>query len=102
MLFTTSLLATALLASTSIATSDYGSGSYGASPNASPASSSTSYSKTISAASSYRTGKADNVKVLVVKVGTKNGSLVYEPSDIKAAAGSLVQFHFYPKVNPSS
>ncbi|KAI9721823.1 MAG: hypothetical protein M1812_002159 [Candelaria pacifica] len=96
MLFTTSLLVTAFLASTSVAQYGYGSDSYGASSAASSAASSTTYSTTISAASSSGTGKADTVKMQVVKVGTKNGSLVYEPNDIKAAAGSLIQFQFYP------
>ncbi|MCJ1302301.1 hypothetical protein MMC08_005104 [Hypocenomyce scalaris] len=37
------------------------------------------------------------VSVQVVKVSNKNGSLQYEPNNIQAEAGTMVQFQFYPK-----
>jgi len=37
-------------------------------------------------------------KTHVVQVGGTNGSLVFLPADIQAAAGDLVQFQFHPKV----
>ena len=40
-------------------------------------------------------------KTHVVQVGGTNGSLVFLPADIQAAAGDLVQFQFYPKVCPA-
>lgn len=33
----------------------------------------------------------------VVKVGNAQGGLVFEPNDIKAAVGDVVQFQFYAK-----
>jgi hypothetical protein len=38
------------------------------------------------------------VSVQVVQVSDMNATLKYYPEDIKAEAGSLVQFQFYPKV----
>ena len=38
-------------------------------------------------------------KTHVVQVGGTNGSLVFLPADIQAAAGDLVQFQFHPKVS---
>ncbi|CAA9960747.1 hypothetical protein PTMSG1_04131 [Pyrenophora teres f. maculata] len=40
---------------------------------------------------------AGMTKTHVVMVGGSNGSLVFLPADIQAAAGDLVQFQFYPK-----
>ena len=45
---------------------------------------------------------AGTVKVYIVKVSNKNGDLTFAPNNLKAAVGSLVQFHFYPKVCPQS
>lgn len=38
------------------------------------------------------------VNVQVVKVSNKDADLVFDPEEITADAGSLVQFQFYPKV----
>ena len=38
------------------------------------------------------------VKMHVVKVSNKNGDLTFEPNNMQAAPGEMVQFHFYPKV----
>ncbi|KAH7044510.1 Cupredoxin [Macrophomina phaseolina] len=40
---------------------------------------------------------ADGAKVQVVQVGGSNGSLTFQPDDIKAEMGSFVQFQFNPK-----
>ncbi|KAL8949091.1 MAG: hypothetical protein Q9222_004781, partial [Ikaeria aurantiellina] len=37
------------------------------------------------------------IMVHVVKVSNKAGALTFEPNNLQAAAGSMVQFHFYPK-----
>ena len=42
------------------------------------------------------------VSVQVVQVSDMNASLKYYPEEIKAEAGSMVQFQFYPKVSHSS
>jgi plastocyanin len=39
------------------------------------------------------------VNVQVVQVGNMNGDLKFDPEEIKAEAGSMVQFQFYPKVS---
>lgn len=41
---------------------------------------------------------AGSVKTHVVMVSDKSGSLTFSPEEVVAAAGELVQFHFYPKV----
>ncbi|KAI4139353.1 MAG: hypothetical protein L6R39_006326 [Caloplaca ligustica] len=38
-----------------------------------------------------------HVKVHVVKVSNKKGSLTFEPKNLQVAAGHMVQFQFYPK-----
>lgn len=44
---------------------------------------------------------AGSVKTYVVTVSDKSGSLTFNPEDVKALPGDLVQFHFYPMVcNP--
>ena len=95
--------------------SDYGSGTtesssvVAAAANASPtssveapavaqATSSATISAPVSAAASESSPAAGMVSVQVVKVSNKNGSLTFAPNDIKATPGSMVQFHFYPKV----
>ena len=47
------------------------------------------------------TGANGMVRVIVVKVGNEAGGLVFEPNDIRANAGDMVQFQFYPKVSTS-
>lgn len=42
-----------------------------------------------------------HVKVHVVKVSNKKGSLTFEPKNLQVAAGHMVQFQFYPKVSRS-
>ncbi|KAI9810755.1 MAG: hypothetical protein M1827_006093 [Pycnora praestabilis] len=73
----------------------YGYGYGGASTSAVAASlqASTSTMSSMAASSS----SASQVSVQVVKVSNKNGSLIFAPNDIKASAGSMIQFHFYPK-----
>ena len=41
---------------------------------------------------------SDGTTVHVVSVGDKDGGLIFSPADIKAAAGDVVQFQFWPKV----
>lgn len=43
-------------------------------------------------------GTGGMVNMHVVKVSNKNGDLVFEPKDLQAKVGEMVQFHFYPKV----
>ena len=45
---------------------------------------------------------AGTVPVHVVKVSNKNGDFVFEPNNLQADAGHLVQFQFWPKVCPNS
>lgn len=52
-----------------------------------------------SSATSISPAPPGMVHVQVVKVSNKNGSLKFEPNNIKAEAGSMVQFQFYPKVH---
>lgn len=49
--------------------------------------------QTTSAVASTATG---TVKMHIVKVSNKNGSLTYNPSNTIAAVGDMVQFQFYP------
>lgn len=62
-------------------------------------SSSSGSSSSSPSSSSGSTGSTGSgmVQVQVVKVGSKNGSLTFEPNDLKAEPGSMVQFHFWPK-----
>ncbi|KAL9596079.1 MAG: hypothetical protein Q9219_006027 [cf. Caloplaca sp. 3 TL-2023] len=96
MYLSTTLLSTLTLAGGALAqygSSNYGSGPGGSSSGASMASGDTS---TMSASAGAPTPSGD-VKVHVVKVSNKQGSLTFEPNNLQAAAGSMVQFHFYPK-----
>ncbi len=43
-------------------------------------------------------GMGGMVNMHVVKVSNMNGDLVFEPKDLQAKVGEMVQFHFYPKV----
>lgn len=54
-------------------------------------------STTTSSASAASASASGSVKVLVVKVSNEAGGLVFEPNDVKANAGDMVQFQFYPK-----
>ena len=42
---------------------------------------------------------AGTVNVHVVKVSNKDGALKFEPNNLKAEVGELVQFQFWPKVH---
>jgi len=53
-------------------------------------------STTSSAASASSGTPSGSVQVHVVQVGNSNGSLVYSPSNVKAAVGDMVQFQFAP------
>jgi len=95
MLFS-SLIASTLLATSAFAQYNYGSGSGSSSPSSAAA--------VVSADTAIATGSSSagaapsgSVSVQVVKVSDNNGTLRYFPDNIVAAAGSLVQFHFYPK-----
>ncbi len=60
-------------------------------------------SSTMSAASTMAgaaapSGTGRMVNMHVVKVSNKNGDLVFEPKDMQAKVGEMVQFQFYPKV----
>ncbi|KAL8966567.1 MAG: hypothetical protein Q9183_003314 [Haloplaca sp. 2 TL-2023] len=72
-----------------------GSGSGDSAPDGAADSAVPSSVGAVSAAAS--TGTAGQVMVHVVKVGNKNGDLTFEPNNLQAAPGSMVQFHFYPK-----
>ncbi|KAI9755482.1 MAG: swr complex subunit [Chaenotheca gracillima] len=80
----------------------YGGGSYGASsPEAAVGTTAVAVASSVAsaAATSAPTGTASSsggVSVHVVKVSNKNKELVFSPADIKAAAGDMVQFQFYP------
>ncbi|MCJ1469749.1 hypothetical protein MMC07_008391 [Pseudocyphellaria aurata] len=50
-----------------------------------------------SMASLASTSPAVTVHIHIVKVSNKRGELTFTPSTLKAAAGSFVQFQFYPK-----
>lgn len=41
---------------------------------------------------------AGKIEVHRVKVSNKNGDLTFEPNNLQANPGSMVQFQFYPKV----
>ncbi|KAL8641429.1 MAG: hypothetical protein Q9228_001748 [Teloschistes exilis] len=106
--FATSLTSTLLLAGSAVA--QYGSGpGYGSDTNSGSGSSGSGSMDSGSASSSMMpssmssasipmsTGTSGHVKVHVVKVSNKKGELVFEPKNMQAAPGSMVQFHFYPK-----
>ncbi|KAL8676662.1 MAG: hypothetical protein Q9186_006846 [Xanthomendoza sp. 1 TL-2023] len=71
-------------------------GSSGAS-SSSPMSVSTSSSVAVSPATTGTANPSGQVMVHVVKVGNKKGSLTFEPNNLQAPVGHMVQFHFYPK-----
>lgn len=92
------LLSTIFLAGGALATygtdSSYGSGSSGSDSTSSPASSPAAFAGTAT--------PSGQVMMHVVKVSNKAGSLTFEPNNLQAAAGSMVQFQFYPKVKHPS
>src|SRR3954467_4501623 len=47
------------------------------------------------------TTPGSGVPVWVVKVGNEAGGLVFEPNNLTANVGDMVQFQFYPKVRVS-
>ena len=55
-------------------------------------------SSTMAGAAAPSTGMSGMVKMHVVKASNKNGDLVFEPKDLQAKVGEMVQFQFYPKV----
>ncbi|KAL9016025.1 MAG: hypothetical protein Q9185_006591, partial [Variospora sp. 1 TL-2023] len=93
MYFSVSFLSTILLAGGALATygtdSGYDSGSSGSDSTSSPASSPAAFAGTAT--------PSGQVMMHVVKVSNKAGSLTFEPNNLQAAAGSMVQFQFYPK-----
>lgn len=57
-------------------------------------------SETTSAMASTSTSTTSSqIQVQVVQVSNANGSLAYFPEEIVAAAGTMVQFQFHPKVD---
>lgn len=92
MLFT-SLISAALLATGALA-QGYGGGDYGSS-----GASTTAASSPVESGSSTNSGTAPSgsVAVQVVQVSDNGGDLRFFPDNIKAAAGSMVQFQFHPK-----
>ncbi|KAL8939808.1 MAG: hypothetical protein Q9216_003159, partial [Gyalolechia sp. 2 TL-2023] len=93
------LVSTLALASGALAQygggSSYGSGSSGS--DSSNAGSSPMAMAASPAASAGTATPSGQVMVHVVKVSNKQGELKFEPNNLQAAAGSMVQFHFYPK-----
>ncbi|KAL9010172.1 MAG: hypothetical protein Q9173_004872 [Seirophora scorigena] len=96
-----SLLSTVLLAGRALATygagSSYGSSSSGSYGSGSSGSDETSSPKSSPAALAGTATPSGQVMMHVVKVSNKAGSLTFEPNNLQAAAGSMVQFQFYPK-----
>ncbi|KAF9881412.1 hypothetical protein CkaCkLH20_00558 [Colletotrichum karsti] len=72
-----------------VAMAQYGYGDNGSDDSAASA------TTTASAAAASSSSSASNVHI--VKVG--DGGLTFSPSDIKAAVGDMVEFHFYPKAH---
>ncbi|KAI4091262.1 MAG: hypothetical protein LQ344_004255 [Seirophora lacunosa] len=101
MYLSTSLLSTVLLAGGALATygadSSYGSSSSGGYGSGSSGSDGTSSPKSSPAAFAGTATPSGQVKMHVVKVSNKAGDLTFEPNNLQAAAGSMVQFQFYPK-----
>ncbi|KAL8711203.1 MAG: hypothetical protein Q9220_004348 [cf. Caloplaca sp. 1 TL-2023] len=111
--FSTAIASTLLFASGALAqygnygsgSSNYGSGSSNSVSGAaavakdSGSGSSSSMSSSMSASMPMSTGTSSSGQVMVhvVKVSNKAGNLTFEPNNLQAAAGSMVQFHFYPK-----
>ncbi|KAL8713434.1 MAG: hypothetical protein Q9225_006778 [Loekoesia sp. 1 TL-2023] len=102
----TFILSTLALASGVVAQygggSSYGSGSSGGGSSGSMGSGGSSSmsmpaSMVASPASAGTATPSGQVMMHVVKVSNKKGSLTFEPNNLQAAAGSMVQFHFYPK-----
>ncbi|KAL8686089.1 MAG: hypothetical protein Q9218_007356 [Villophora microphyllina] len=83
--------------------SSYGSGSSGSGSIGSGSGSSSMMMPSTSVAAGtapMSTGTSSGqVQVHVVKVSNKKGDLTFEPNNLQAAPGSMVQFHFYPKVS---
>ncbi|KAL8645094.1 MAG: hypothetical protein Q9210_006897, partial [Variospora velana] len=101
MYLSTSLLSSILLAGGAVATygtdSSYGSGSSGSYGSGTSGSDSTSSPAPSPAALAGTATPSGQVMTHVVKVSNKAGSLTFEPNNLQAAAGSMVQFQFYPK-----
>ncbi|KAL8834992.1 MAG: hypothetical protein Q9170_003513 [Blastenia crenularia] len=94
----TFLLSGLALANGAVAQYGYGSGSSGSGSSEGSSSMSMASSMAASPASTGMAATASGqVMVHVVKVSNKEGSLTFEPNNLQAAAGSMVQFHFYPK-----
>lgn len=94
-----SLVGSALAEYGSGSTPNYGSGAGDSSSVVAPsASTSSSLTAMRSASASGSSCSGGSTSVHVVRVSNKSGNLVYEPNDIKAAVGTMVQFQFYPKV----
>lgn len=114
MFLSTSILSTLVLAGAALAQygsdsgygsdSSYGSGSSGSGSSGSGGSdSSSSMSMTASPASSPAASAgtatpSGMIPLQVVKVSNKEGTLKFYPDSFDMAAGSMVQFQFYPKV----
>lgn len=108
-MYSTSLISSLLLAGGAFA--QYGSGSSyesssggtaggGSLGSSGSSSASMSMSSSVAAApAAASTATSGQVMVHVVKVSNKKGDLTFEPSNLQAAPGSMVQFHFYPKVS---
>ena len=104
--FTTTFLASCLAMGVSVVSGQYGDvysspasmpAASGPTPSVAPASAASS-SATSAVSSTLPSEAASAGSIHVVKVGNAEGKLVYEPADIKAAVGDMVQYHFYPKV----
>ena len=98
--FTSATVASCLLlAGSSMVNAQYGdSGSYPPAAAAPPAPAAAA-SEASSPASS---APQSQVSVHVVRVSDANAKLAFEPADIKANVGDMIQYHFYPKVCLSS
>lgn len=59
-------------------------------------------SSTASTPSSMSGPDGNMVSVQVVQVSDMNATLKFNPEEIKAEVGSMVQFQFYPKVDPNT
>ncbi|KAL8956141.1 MAG: hypothetical protein Q9193_006253 [Seirophora villosa] len=101
MYLSTSLLSTVLLVGGALATygpdSSYGSSSSGGYGGGSSGSDGTSSPKSSPGAFAGTATPSGQVMMHVVKVSNKTGALTFEPNNLQAAAGSMVQFQFYPK-----
>ena len=110
----TTVLSALCLATSALAAAQYGSNDYGSGYGSSSGGSSTDASGTgnglsssdatpdvASASSPATSSDTPNgmVNMHVVKVSNKNGDLMFEPNNLQAEAGSMVQFQFWPKVH---